>query len=341
MPPILFIRYEPVEGQSKEFRFVSGLLTFGRDQGNDVVVPSGSVSRQHAKIVPAGNHWIFCDLGSTNGSWLNDNAMPPHRYKILRSGDEFILADARYVVRLRPDVSHPIGRYARSILILENEKFQREIGFEAEGATFPVGGPDGQLKVPGMISEQVQLDFRHEDSAIVAVPAEGFRLAQLNGEPLIEKKKLADGDVLELSGFMILVNDSPKTLIGDTSPEIPTTGHITLNPNQREEQATSTSPGWGSSSKRDISPPRKFVFGAEESTEGTVVVPALQMAKARGGEQPQTGFDMNISRRMATVPQEPEESEATMRGRRMVFGMLFIAFSLFVGLIVVLLLILK
>jgi len=84
--------------------------------------------------------------------------------------------------------------------------------------------------------------------------------------------------------------------------------------------------------RRDAGPARKFVFGADEApADGTMIVPALQMAKARGqGVPSKRGFDMNLSRRMASIAaDEPVESRASIRGRRFVFGMLFIAFALF------------
>src|SRR5918997_1336907 len=43
----------------------------GRDQGNDVVLPSTHVSRQHAQLQWDGDRYLLCDLGSKNGTFLN------------------------------------------------------------------------------------------------------------------------------------------------------------------------------------------------------------------------------------------------------------------------------
>ncbi len=46
-------------------------ITFGRVQGNDVVLPYGNVSRRHARIVVRDDKVILVDLKSTNGTFVN------------------------------------------------------------------------------------------------------------------------------------------------------------------------------------------------------------------------------------------------------------------------------
>ncbi|MFO0728011.1 MAG: sigma 54-interacting transcriptional regulator [Myxococcota bacterium] len=44
----------------------------GKGPDNDLVIPDATVSRQHFSIHREGDRWALKDLGSTNGTWLDD-----------------------------------------------------------------------------------------------------------------------------------------------------------------------------------------------------------------------------------------------------------------------------
>jgi pSer/pThr/pTyr-binding forkhead associated (FHA) protein len=46
------------------------------------------LSRRHAMVVRADNGYALVDLGSTNGTWLNDVRLMPNRLYPLRNGDQ-------------------------------------------------------------------------------------------------------------------------------------------------------------------------------------------------------------------------------------------------------------
>jgi diguanylate cyclase (GGDEF)-like protein len=65
---------------------ITGPLTIGRDpEANPVVVDSPDVSRQHAIVTPREGGWAIADLGSTNGTHVNDVEVEGE--KPLASGD--------------------------------------------------------------------------------------------------------------------------------------------------------------------------------------------------------------------------------------------------------------
>jgi len=60
------------------------LTTIGRSQANDITIDQESVSRNHASIQRDGETLLLRDLGSTNGTYVNDQQM---KEGPLRNGD--------------------------------------------------------------------------------------------------------------------------------------------------------------------------------------------------------------------------------------------------------------
>jgi Ca-activated chloride channel family protein len=71
----------PLAGQ--RYRVLADMV-IGRSTSNEIPVPSGSLSRRHARIVHTNGNYVLQDLGSTNGSHVNGVQI---QTKILRDGD--------------------------------------------------------------------------------------------------------------------------------------------------------------------------------------------------------------------------------------------------------------
>ena len=59
-------------GLVTELELDSGLLTLGRTPENDVVLPSGSISRQHCKLEMQAGSVSIIDLNSSNGVYVDE-----------------------------------------------------------------------------------------------------------------------------------------------------------------------------------------------------------------------------------------------------------------------------
>jgi diguanylate cyclase (GGDEF)-like protein len=68
------------------------VMRIGRGSGNDIVVPSDSVSRQHAKLERRGAEFLVSDLQSTNGTYINNERVTREEWR-LRRGDQLRIGD--------------------------------------------------------------------------------------------------------------------------------------------------------------------------------------------------------------------------------------------------------
>jgi NHLM bacteriocin system ABC transporter ATP-binding protein len=81
---VLRSEFEERVGQRIQLRDTP--LRIGRSDECDLSLPSQTISRRHAELVPDGDGWTLRDLGSSNGVWLGERRITEHR---LGDGDEF------------------------------------------------------------------------------------------------------------------------------------------------------------------------------------------------------------------------------------------------------------
>jgi pSer/pThr/pTyr-binding forkhead associated (FHA) protein len=65
-------------------------VTIGRGKDNDLVVQDPRVSRQHARLIWDGSHYVIQDLSSLNGTRVD--GLPLSAPQRLRNGDQIELA---------------------------------------------------------------------------------------------------------------------------------------------------------------------------------------------------------------------------------------------------------
>ena len=87
-------REHPLTGES---------ITIGRALENDIVITSKRVSREHARVRREGWRVILDDLGSTNGTFLNDERVLSSVE--LHDGDHITIGDVTLVFH-DPDITY-------------------------------------------------------------------------------------------------------------------------------------------------------------------------------------------------------------------------------------------
>lgn len=75
------------QGGQRVYRIEKPVVSIGRQLDNDIIVEDKRVGRYHAQIKFDGQQFTIFDLGSTNGTLINQ--IPGMRQHVLRNGDVF------------------------------------------------------------------------------------------------------------------------------------------------------------------------------------------------------------------------------------------------------------
>lgn len=95
VPPAKFV------GEGKEFALRKGGNSLGRKSDNDVCIPEPFVSGKHGLIEVTDQGVYFTDLGSTNGTLLNDAKLAPNIRTSVSPEDVIKLGSLEFVIKIQ------------------------------------------------------------------------------------------------------------------------------------------------------------------------------------------------------------------------------------------------
>ena len=75
-------------------------VTIGRAKGCKLRIPSKAVSREHCRIDLSNGHVSVIDLGSSNGTYLDGNKLPPNNDTRMESDSVLIVGDQKFKVSI-------------------------------------------------------------------------------------------------------------------------------------------------------------------------------------------------------------------------------------------------
>jgi pSer/pThr/pTyr-binding forkhead associated (FHA) protein len=87
--PVLQITAGPLKGRVFPLSLESA-TSVGRARANDVVLEDEAISAQHLRIRPEEGRFVVHDLGSTNGTRVNERKVSRH---VLQEGDVIRVGD--------------------------------------------------------------------------------------------------------------------------------------------------------------------------------------------------------------------------------------------------------
>ena len=133
MPPNLVTPFL-TDPNNQEHLLENSITTIGRAVENDIVVTNKRVSREHAQIHREGRHLFLEDLGSSNGTFLNDERL--FTTKELRDNDRIMIGDVILIFHdpdttnvdnpfpdLEVDTSSGIVRVDRKVVSLSPKEY--------------------------------------------------------------------------------------------------------------------------------------------------------------------------------------------------------------------------
>jgi pSer/pThr/pTyr-binding forkhead associated (FHA) protein len=84
-------------GRPRVLELGGGEITFGRSEMSTVMLTDSYVSERHARVYQSGGQWLVADMGSTNGTYLNQVKVTEP--KPIAAGDQ--LGIGKIVVEVR------------------------------------------------------------------------------------------------------------------------------------------------------------------------------------------------------------------------------------------------
>lgn len=81
------------DGDIEEHELTKPTTSVGRQPGNDIVLPTTAVSRYHAQLDVAEGGVYLVDLGTVNGTFVNDRQLDANSRVLLSDGDVITLGD--------------------------------------------------------------------------------------------------------------------------------------------------------------------------------------------------------------------------------------------------------
>lgn len=104
----------------REFRLAQDLTRIGRDPRSEIVLVDLGASRSHARILRKGGQFFLEDLGSRNGTLVNDRRVPGGGTCPLQNGDAIRIGRSvlRFILRISQKISSSLKK-ARDVVALE------------------------------------------------------------------------------------------------------------------------------------------------------------------------------------------------------------------------------
>ena len=192
----------------KEVPLTKERTSLGRRPYNDIVIDNLAVSGEHAVVHLRGDHVEIEDLGSTNGTYINGQAVKHHT---LHTGD--IIDIGKYKIRFLNEAQHP--DFEKTMIFKPGQ-----LPTALRGVTASASAPTLQASIKvlsgaaaGREVELVKIvttigkpgvavaSITRRPHNYVLTHVEGDQITVLNGQPIgTEPVALHSGDVLDLAG---------------------------------------------------------------------------------------------------------------------------------------------
>lgn len=161
-----------------------GAFAIGREEGNSLVLPSGMVSRNHAKIELQEGKCILTDTNSSNGTFANGERLPPEQGYVLAHRDVIKFDTYEFIF-----IDTAVGDMWQTLKPISREGSQIVSFYSPKGGTGITSIIVNLAQYLGTKSDKrvviVDLDLRFGDILTFMNGKAGQSIIELIGEPQI------------------------------------------------------------------------------------------------------------------------------------------------------------
>ncbi len=150
------------ENKGKSYLVRDTVVFIGRDSSSTIMLPDRQVSRKHASISPQGSEFLIEDLGSRNGTMVNNR--PVHQ-QIMKPGDEITMGSTVLEFALLTDADRPPDELKGDSPVVQ-PAFDRESTMES---TVEFTLPPGEWESLVTLPDDVELSILHKAYLRLAV----------------------------------------------------------------------------------------------------------------------------------------------------------------------------
>ena len=231
----LILKYE--DRALQEFAIGAEEMQIGRLPDNTVAIDNPAVSSRHASVMRVGESYIVKDLASTNGTFVNDERITErflHDGDVVQVGKHTILFinPSQETPKPLPDLGGTVfldteaqrGLLAKSppVPVAAGRPQSRSPGparpepgvltvlagttdrseYVLKGQMSVIGKSDAALvRLRGWFKPRVAVMVARKGADYVVSPVAGK--PQVNGQPMADRQKLEDGDIIQVSGLTL------------------------------------------------------------------------------------------------------------------------------------------
>jgi pSer/pThr/pTyr-binding forkhead associated (FHA) protein len=155
------------DGQRKDFPLISSRTVIGRGENCDLRVPLPSVSRQHCRLETEGDQVRLKDLGSSNGTYVNNRRVTE---ATISAGDRIVVGPIVFTAQIdgEPAQVRPVKTRGQ-VMAAEGDTGEDIIDLEDDVVAQP--GASGLRESPAADLEEVAGEGGEEIDPISALEA--------------------------------------------------------------------------------------------------------------------------------------------------------------------------
>lgn len=203
------------------------IITLGRAPDNDLVLDEPFVSRYHAKLLKEGESFMLIDLGTADGTRLNDVRLAAHQSQALLDGDRIGIG----TTELRFSQWSTTARITVARLKSQTAPGGEPVFALNQEVTGIGRAPDNQLVLSESFISRYHAQIRQTDDQYILVDLGSKSGTWINGSRLTPQmpQVLADGDVISfgVTGFQFVTELAsadeliPATMMRESLPGSP------------------------------------------------------------------------------------------------------------------------